>query len=373
MISQRFRLVVPLLAAVLCAPAAMPPAVADATAEPRPATVTAMRFSTDHLELSGLQRGSVTLELDLASPDYDPDLPGSPVGANVVLDGARPGAPLPFFEWVNLSLVSGTRRDGVWRGTFHFASASRGTWRVECVLTPGSSAVSQNLPFCAPHEGVDYPSVTVVGRHLPALTIAVTPDPIRRQKVVQVTGRLTDSETGKPLSGVALTAEPEGFCTAQAARASVRTDADGRYRMSMDPRGGPTVCLIATVPGVRAQQGAPLYAGALAPLHYVVQLTARAATPTAKLTGTVRVTGRITYLYAPAVVIQGYLPRLQLQRRTRGVWLTVQTRASGSPFVLTARADARGGTRGSQVYRVVLQTQQRFVRAVSPSFVVRVT
>ncbi len=58
---------------------------------------------------------------------------------------------------------------------------------------------------------------------------------------------------------------------------------------------------------------------------------------------------------------------IQLQRLTSGVWRTVapvKVAADGT-YRLSARADARGGRRGVQRYRVVLNQTTRVTRAVS--------
>jgi hypothetical protein len=154
------------------------------------------------------------------------------------------------------------------------------------------------------------------------------------------------------------------------------TGPDGRYALTADPRNGPTACVFVPATTTGVLDPIPIvHVAATHPLHFVPWVRATAATPRATLHGTVRITGRIGYAYAPALAPSGNVPSVQLQRRTGGVWITVATLRGGNPGALsiTARADARGGTRGMQLYRLVLPAQERFTRAVSPVVRVRVT
>lgn len=371
---RRHRIVLPLAAGLLAAAAGLMPAEAAVRSLPENSTdavLTSVRLSPDRIALSGLGTARVMVEVGIRSPSLDADTPTNPVLVPISKDGGVVTDPVRSSQTVAVSLVQGTRRDGLWRGWFTFASSAVGTWHVGCALVRYSGPAV--MGGCADPGPVTYPALTVVGTHVPVLSARVSPDPIRGGRSVTVSGRLADSVTGAPFVGVQVdvAAEPDGGRPSPAR--SVRTGKDGRYRVVLDHNRSGEIGVRVPVPGAWTTGSPPVYAAVKRSLHYVMTVSAVPAARRVTLARSVIVTGHVRYRCLSAGVTGTTQPLVQLQRRHQGGWITVADVrvAYGGAFRVTSSATARGGSRGVHDYRVVLPAQERYLRAVSP--VVRVT
>ncbi len=132
----------------------------------------------------------------------------------------------------------------------------------------------------------------------------------------------------------------------------------------------------ATIPGVNyVDADAPTLATDCRAVRHTVRLTASAAGTRVPIARSVIVSGRVLPAPVTGRPAMGSGAVIQLQRLTNGVWRTVATAkvAADGTYRLSARADARGGRRGVQRYRVVLNQTTRVTRAVSATLRITAT
>lgn len=350
--------------------AASPAVVSVATATPSDPQVTSLTLTPQQITVSGVSTAPLTVEVAFRQTSADP-FPPTPT--RVVLRPVSVPRPLPIPPILSIVTprASGTDTDGVWRGAIPVPSSASGLWRVDCVML-------SNARCLVPTQR---PTVRINGTHSPSLSVAMRPYPIQLSGTVTVSGRLTDSSTGRGVPGREIVvALHRQTCTFESTSCSgeslygLFTDPWGRFSSTVSTNQAPRLCVVATIPGTHSlDQDAPTLATDCRSIRHVIRVSAASAVTRVRIDGVVRVSGRV----APGPVTgQSSLASgavIQLQRLTGGVWRTVSsTRVEpNGTYRLGARADARGGRRGVQRYRTVINQSVRTTQAISAT--VRIT
>jgi hypothetical protein len=353
-------------------------AVSSWSSAPDDAAVTSLSLSPQVVRASGTATVPVTVEFAFRQTSTAP-VPATPT--RVILKPVSLPGPIPIPPILSIVTpqASGTSTDGVWRGTIPVPSSAAGLWRVECVMLPVRNGDPPARCLTPPQR----PTLRVIGTHVPSLSVRVLPSPIPVTGRTVVSGRLVDSQTGRAFAvrGIVVSTHRQ-ICVFEAMSCSGEglngafTDTQGRFSITIETNQSPRLCVRATIPGTHsADSDAPTLATDCRSLRHVVQLTAAAASTRVRIDRAVTVSGRVLPRPPTGRSSLASAAVIQLQRLTNGVWRTVGSAAVAADGThrLSARADARGGTRGLQRYRVVLNQTTRATRVVSATLRITAT
>ena len=174
---------------------------------------------------------------------------------------------------LHLALVSGTRQDGVWQGSFLVGAASAGEWSVTGSAA-GDLTRTQPGPFddnlVEPKQvlATAPPSVRVSGADWPVLTLTLPRRQVRVGRAYVLSGTATYQHSGQPAAGLRLSVR-HTFCAAEdgyggTELAAVRTNADGRWQVRSRVPAGNWCVWLASVPAAWSREPGDHHAGLLA-------------------------------------------------------------------------------------------------------------
>jgi hypothetical protein len=353
------------VATVACVAALLlpsPPQVYGRDAEPTAPHLVDVTLSRTSVAVARSDMVPVTVEVRLTHENGVPETAdvdglGAPWPA-VVLSKVTPSttAGAPSGTYRDLDRTSGTARDGVWSAEILVPATYHGRWQVTRVIAAGDQGLVLDVD---PREIGMTRTLSVAGSHVPRLSFGFAPDPVvGNYPSVDVKGRITDSDTGAPMSGMLLTlgAYSAENCGAfgWGGSAATTTNAMGYYSFDdLAPDEG-YYCVI---------QSAPPRATDIAQWRTTIALfrrgspriqpiiAARAERTPVRIGESVDVIGRVTPLHAG--ICDGCGPeRIFLERYVGGTWRRVESsliRASGR-YTLTATPPSVGNHR----YRVFL-------------------
>ncbi|MDQ1723214.1 MAG: hypothetical protein QOG52_242 [Frankiaceae bacterium] len=335
----------PVVALALCFSLATPAFAATAPVGGLPDPSTApqlldVQLSESAITVSGLGVHDVNIRLHLTSPVGVADGPGDP---------ALSDTPAAYFTRTSVGrgnggvtvgkflLTSGTAEDGWWEAVAAVTAGTDGTLTVARVYA--QSTHGEYLVVDPRTLGIDA-HLQVTGSHAAAFTIHQTPDPVATGHAVTFFGTVTDLDTGAPFAGVSAGANFDTGCL-DSGTGGALTSASGSWRQVYAKWNYADLLSCAGAGGLSPTgSGFVIYAyaddghwGGFTP-DFREWVTARAATATVRVGGTVTVTGQSSAL----------VKRVVLQRIVGRSWRTVgaaTTRQSGR-FMLVAQPPARG-------------------------------
>ena len=234
-------------------PAPRPSATAGAPTptpiDPQTAAVE-IGFSTGSMALDGFETSDVTVSITFPAglrpdPGADPSLAPIVVLERGAGDTGDPTDPhIPQL----VRAMAPTPDAGQWTATYRLTSGDRGIWRVggvvaydieghELVIDPAISDTS--------------PTLEVLGTHVPDLTVLLDPYPVEVGRALEVSGRVTDQDSGDPIGDVIVTVGSGAACAPGGIGTTVRTNENGDYAFMIPEADGTTVCAwISGEPGV---------------------------------------------------------------------------------------------------------------------------
>jgi hypothetical protein len=193
--------------------------------------------------LVGGQLAAVTVVAHLVDPDPG-GVPRRTYGIGdflqatcpcVLLTGSPAAATYSPRRIVSLSLVSGTREAGVWRGTTYLGGGNTGTWRATGIIAGDLRDVTTQSGSWADLEAVvpDELRFRLSGRDWPVLSIRLPSRAVPAGTPYLVRGAATSSATHRPVPGLRL-ALKHGDCESVEMGGGifvrwVTTDAHGRW------------------------------------------------------------------------------------------------------------------------------------------------
>jgi len=293
--------------------------------------------------LTGAPVDAAAIVLVLTTPAWDRSAPGRLVAA--------------------VTRADGTEGNGTFRGTVLVPSSAHGTWRAQAVLFDTSAGVPSFLD--AIDVSGEAVTLQVTGTHRPRLRFERT-IPAYPSTTVTLRGILTDSATGRPLKGRAVSFGVDNLCVEHGAAATRTTDAGGRASWSMRMGGTWLLCAWAPLPGTAnhpLDYARPSYGVAVAHGTFGVRLTASVRTATVRAGRSTPVTGSVLTALDTRAQAGAARTAVRLQRLVGRTWRTVnsgQVRTSGR-YTLTATPPARG----RHAYRVWFPTSSGYAGTVS--------
>ncbi|TDD57518.1 hypothetical protein E1263_23290 [Kribbella antibiotica] len=245
---------------------------------------------------------------------------------------------------VDLKRTAGTPQDGVWTGRIEVPSTANGTFKVTGVFSGRSDMYGPN-----PYDGQ---TLTVTGTHQPKFTSSSTPSPVPVNKAYKLSWRLTDSDTGKPLTKTKVTIGFDNTC-AEPGGQSALTDANGSVSTQVAARNEALNCVF-----IESGYNIVVFGGD--DTKFLVGVSAAPAKTSAKVGTVVPVNGTVTEARTCKVNLQRLYGASQ--------WRTVGTsniRSSGR-FTLNAQP----AYKGKIYYRVLMSPCSVYVAASSKSFTI---
>ncbi|GAB3941151.1 hypothetical protein GCM10029976_059990 [Kribbella albertanoniae] len=275
----------------------------------------------------------------------------SKVTLNVFLERTGGSGPLNTIVSTDLRRTAGTIKDGTWTGTLNIVSTAGGVFKVSKVYTswwvePGAA--------WEPTPVANGPSVTIDGGHYPKVTATVTPKVVPVGQQYSIRWAVTDNFTGKPFSGISITADVDRECGPDRTTL-VKTNTAGIYTATYQATDASRANCFEVYADPYATSG----------LHFKVpRLAGVSAVPSrtsAKVGTLVPVNGSVT---GPPVGCKANLQRLYGASQWRTVG-TANIRTSGR-FTLTAQP----AYRGKIPYRVLMPSCLNYVAASSKPFTI---
>jgi hypothetical protein len=326
-------------ATVLAATTPGPPAFAAAP-DTSPPRLHAITVSSRSITVAGLDVVNLTVSVrltdDVGVVDYS-DI----TGLNV---------PYLYYEpadtFVRLHLAGGTAQDGVWSGVVAVTSAWHGAVRPSRLYVTDAALNTLNVD---PRTLAGTPVVAVTGSHHPALTLTISPNPVSAPAVPTLHVQAHDADTGRTWPYLPLVIGGAGRGT---------TDASGRFQVRLPDL--PDL-VTANVDGP-ANPGQPttVIAEASTIVGYRYAVTAAPALATVPARTNVDVHGQLWPRTSDRPV--------QLQRRYRRGWRTVNTAPAGPGTAFTVIATPPLGTWS---YRIYVPGDSNIVDNFSPTFTLR--
>lgn len=339
-----------------------------------PTTVAGVTLSAPRTTLTGMQLEALTVSVHLTSAagvragdscGIGDDAIPSATGVCLLVgtdDGVAVSRQADNWRMVPLALVSGTRQDGMWRGTTVLGAVNAGVWRPQAISTPEltvDDGVGHDVP-ASPAGLTSLAAFHLRGSDWPVVRIVPAPNPPPWHAfTARVTASL--SQTGRRAVGLPIAMSNAFMC------GEVFTDSSSDPVTRVPSGGG------FPISSWRASDWCAAYgidaAGQAAGRAFGSRFTPIAARVRAAPASTlvrrgtdVRVTGRYWPQNAATVVLQRLVGR---------TWHTVGqnfSRSSGR-FAFTATPPRLG----SNTYRVSVPdlVGERVRRGSSPSFVIR--
>ena len=338
---------------------ARPGAAVDAVA-PRVAaesgTVTGVTLGTSSVAVDGVAVASVPVSFTLA---------GAPAEAmSVVLVRTTPtwDASAPSRLVSAVTRVDGTEGNGTYRGTVLVPASAHGGWRVEYVAFDVSAGVPSWLDAIdVSGQGV---TLQVAGTHRPRFRFERTV-PAYPSTTVTLRGVLTDSATGRPLKGRAVSFGVDNLCVEHGPAATRTTDATGRASWTVRMTDHWLLCAWAPLPGTAnypLDYARPSYGVSGGRAAFGVRLTASATTAAVRAGRSTPVTGSVLAPFGTRSRAGATGTDVRLQRLVGRTWRTVNSARvrSSARYTLTATPPARG----RHAYRAWFPTQSGFAGTV---------
>jgi hypothetical protein len=137
---------------------------------------------------------------------------------------------------------------GVWTATIRLTSGDRGIWHVDGLVA--YEADGQELHIGPAIRDLS-PKLEVIGTSPPHLTMEVSPSPVEIGQALEISGQVTDQDTGDPLGDVVVTIGQGDVCNLGGTGTTVTTNPNGAYSFVIDEVVDATVCAwISDEPGV---------------------------------------------------------------------------------------------------------------------------
>jgi hypothetical protein len=198
-------------------------------------------FSTDVVRLDGFETADLTVTVtfvDDVVPYHGADASMTPL-LYFQRDAGDTGDPLD----PHIAQLVRTMREspvaGVWTATFRLTSGDRGTWHVDGLVA--YDADGQEVPIGPAIRDLS-PRLEVVGTNVPFLTMEVRPWPVELGQPLEVTGQVTDQDSGDPIGYALLTIGRGDSCGPGGTGSSVRANVNGEYTYAMPAADSPLVC-----------------------------------------------------------------------------------------------------------------------------------
>ena len=226
------------------------------TTEPKPsadASATGVReitFSTDLVRLDGFETADLTVTVSLAAdvvPYHGADASLTPT-LYFQRDAGDTGDPLDPYIAQLVRTMRESPVAGLWTATFRLTSGDRGIWHVDGLVA--YDADGRELPI-GPEIRDLSPKLEVTGTSPPHLTMEVSPSPVEIGQALEISGQVTDQDTGDPLRDVVVTIGQGDACNLGGTGTTVTTNPNGAYAYVIDEVVDATVCAwISDEPGV---------------------------------------------------------------------------------------------------------------------------
>jgi hypothetical protein len=206
------------------------PALAADTAAPE---LVGVSLSRTRLAVSGLGLVPVTLRVHLTDESGVEPVSSEPSVTTPLASLERISGGEPRGASAELTLESGTIRDGVWSAVIQVPSTWNGVWAVTRVT---AWDVAFNHFEVDPRAAGMERRLRVRGTHQPAMTMRIVPDPVPADAPVTVKGRFYYRDTGAPIRNQPIFAGNDNLCVEYVSEPNARTDRNGRYSVTF-PRG----------------------------------------------------------------------------------------------------------------------------------------
>jgi len=258
--------------------------------------------------------------------------------------------------------VDGTEGNGTYRGTVLVPSSAHGGWRVEYVAFDVSAGVPSFLDAIdVSGQGV---TLQVTGTHRPRFRFERT-TPAYPSTTVTLRGVLTDSATGRPLKGRAVSFGVDNLCVEHGPAATRTTDASGRASWTVRLTDHLLLCAWAPLPGTATyplDYARPSYGVSGGRATFGVRLSASATAATVRAGRSTTVTGSVLAPFGTRTRAGATGTDVRLQRLVGRTWRTVNSAKvrSSARYTLTATPPGRG----RHAYRVWFPTQSGFAGTV---------
>ena len=232
------------------------PSTGEPTTAPTPtadASETGVReitFSTDLVRLDGFETADLTVTVSFADdvvPYHGADASMTPL-LYFQRDAGDTGDPLD----PHISQLVRTMREspvaGLWTATFRLTSGDRGIWQVDGLVAYNADGQEARI---GPAIRDRSPKLEVMGTSPLHLTMEVSPSPVEIGQALEISGRVTDQDTGDPLGDVVVTIGQGEICNLGGIGTTVTTNPNGVYAYVIDEVVDATVCAwISDDPGV---------------------------------------------------------------------------------------------------------------------------
>ena len=212
---------------------------------PTPAVTTAIvediTFSTNQIRLDGFETADLTVTVSFANdvvPYHGADASMTPL-LYFLRDAGDTGDPLD----PHIAQLVRTMREspvaGVWTATFRLTSGDRGTWHVDGLVA--YDADGQELRIGPAIRDLS-PKLEVVGTSAPFLTMEVRPWPVELGQPLEVSGQVTNQDSGDPIGYALLTIGRGDSCGPGGTGTSVRANVNGVYTYAVPDADSSLVC-----------------------------------------------------------------------------------------------------------------------------------
>ena len=344
------------------------PVCADATGV-TPAhciTVTSVAVSRSAVAVTRGDSVAVTYMIGLLSAD------GIPSYRNALSNPVSAGDPHELFpelqlttahqwEYLGLTLTSGTKFNGTWTGTFHVSARDVGTLSASAVsFQNGDDPFGAVQPSAIP-ASMRHP-LTVIASHVPKLTVTTFATPVRYGSAYVVSGRVTDAATGVGLPRVTVHVQrPDMWCDCFLSHVTTTTDAAGRWRVTVAHLRGTGGTRVSVLTPVNSDGQRPAITEQIVEPHVVNVVVARLAQPTAHVGESVVIAG----FGGPLLLAES--DEMVLEKWVNHAWFTMRS----APLLPSGRFILRAtpSTAGDWQYRV----RDRYLGGVSAVLTLHVT
>ena len=328
---------------------------APAKSDTTPPELHSITFSRETVAVSGLQTKLLVVSARLTDDTEvveQPFFPGQESFPAVRINN----------RWVVLSLVSGTKQDGIWTGGVAVTSDwASGTYEPDQIFARDSSWTLLDID---PSTVIDVPSIEVTSSNKPVLTLTFSPQPAVVGGSLTRTVRVIDRDSGQPLQGVPVTVNYDNSC----AEGDIRspdglTNASGVYNSTFtNSTAALGHCAWITSDNIPEQPATIIAPTYLFP-NYRWSVTARPASTSVPAGTNVAVTGTLEP--------DGSGTEVQLQRLTGSTWRTVNRGTTGGENRFSILATPPGV--GTYSYRALAPGNPSRTGATSPVFTIRGT
>jgi hypothetical protein len=243
------------------APAATPaattaPPTTEPTTEPTPTADTSatgvreITFSTDLVRLNGFETADLTVTVSFADdvvPYHGADASLTPM-LYFQRDTDDTGDPLDPHIAQLVRTMREAPEAGLWTATFRLTSGDRGIWHVDGLVAYDDDGQELHI---GPAIRDLSPRLEVIGTSPPHLTMEVSPSPVEIGQALEISGQVTDEDSGDPLGDVVVTIGQGDVCNLGGTGTTVTTNPNGAYAYVIDEVVDATVCAwISDEPGV---------------------------------------------------------------------------------------------------------------------------